>query len=641
MSGSERSNSAIGDDLDASLREAVTCADVPALLPAVAQLTGDLTLLREDLRPDPDQAMDPNAGLSPEQVEQARELAYEALRGHLARGDEAAPPDVEQLRELLTFVVGNRETVEAYLPLFREELCVEGTDLRAPGWRLEEVAPGAEPLVAVIGAGMSGLLMAYRLEQAGVPYVVLDKNHDVGGTWLENTYPGCRVDVPNHFYSYSFVHHDWPQYFSTQPVLLEYFRRCAEDFGVLDNIRFGTEVRSATFDEESCRWTLRLRTDDVEQTLEATAVVSAVGQLNQPSYPDIPGRERFEGPAFHSARWDHDIELSGRRVAVIGTGASAVQLIPPVAEQAGLLKVFQRTPNWFVPTPEYQQDIPDGLRWLQQRVPTYAAWYRFWLFWRNTEGMLAATEVDETWDDPRSVGPLNDMLRELLTAHLENEFADAPELLDDVIPAYPPSAKRVIRDDGTWPATLKRDDVELITEKIEEITPAGVRTADGVEHEVDVIVYGTGFQASKFLTPMQVFGRGGMDLHEHWDGDARAYLGINVPGFPNLFCLYGPNTNIVINGSIIYFSECSVAYVMSCLRLLFEGGHHAMDVRKDMHDEYNEWIDEGNRCRVWSVSGVNSWYKNEYGRSAQNWPFSLLEYWKHTRRPDPDAYELL
>jgi 4-hydroxyacetophenone monooxygenase len=189
--------------------------------------------------------------------------------------------------------------------------------------------------------------------------------------------------------------------------------------------------------------------------------------------------DRFEGPAFHSARWDHDVDLSGRRVAVIGTGASAVQLIPPVAEQTGLLKIFQRTPNWFVPTPEYQQDIPAGLRWLQQRVPTYAAWYRFWLFWRNTEGMLAATEVDETWDDPRSVGPLNDLLRELLTAHLQQEFADAPELLDEVIPAYPPSAKRVIRDDGTWPATLKRDDVELITEKIEEITPGACAPPTG------------------------------------------------------------------------------------------------------------------------------------------------------------------
>lgn len=636
----------MSEDLDATIREAVACAEVPALLPALAQLTGEASLLREDLRPDPDRLLEPDAGLSAEQLAEARALAFEALRSHLARTEDGAPGEAAHLdeawlRSLVAFLVGDEEVVETYLPLFREELGLEG-DLRAPDWRLDELTDDTDVLVAVIGAGMSGLLMAHRLQQAGVPYVVLDKNHDVGGTWLENTYPGCRVDVPNHFYSYSFVHHDWPQYFSTQPVLLDYFRRCAEDFGVLEHIRFGTEVVRATFDEDRRCWELALRTDDGRaETLEASAVVSAVGQLNRPSYPEIPGRERFEGPAFHSARWDHDVDLTGRRVAVIGTGASAVQLVPPVAERAGRLTVFQRTPSWLVPTPEYQQDIPEGLRWLQQRVPAYAAWYRFWLFWKNAEGMLAATEVDDDWYDPRSVGPLNDLLRELLTGYLQQEFADAPELLEHVVPDYPPSAKRVIRDDGTWAATLKRDDVELVTDKITEITPRGVCTADGVEHEVDVIVYGTGFQASRFLTPMQVIGRGGVDLHEHWGGDARAYLGINVPGFPNLFCLYGPNTNIVINGSIIYFSECAVAYTMACLRLLFERGRRAMDVRAEVHDRYNAWIDEGNRARVWSVSGVNSWYKNEHGRSAQNWPFSLLDYFTCTRRPDPEAYELL
>ncbi len=629
------------DELDTTIREAVDCAEVVALLPAVAQLTGDLALLRDELRPDPERLLEPEAGLTPEQQADARKLAAEALRAHLDAGAASAPPGLDRLRALLAFVVGDAEVVEEYLPLFTEELALQGTDPRAPDWTLDDIAPDADVRVAIIGAGMSGLLMAHRLQQAGVPYVVLDKNHDVGGTWLENTYPGCRVDVANHLYSYSFVHHDWPQHFSTQPVLLDYFRRCAEEFGVREHIRFATEVTDAVWDQQQGRWRLTLATEQGTEELEATAVVSAVGQLNRPAYPDIAGRERFAGPAFHSARWDHEVDLAGKRVAVIGTGASAVQLIPPVAEEAEHLTIFQRTPNWLVPTPEYMQDIPAGLRWLQRQVPAYAAWYRFWLFWKNTEGMLAATEVEEGWDDPRSVGALNDILRELLTAHLEQEFADAPQLLEHVIPDYPPSAKRVIRDDGTWPAALKRDDVDLVTEPIAEITPRGVRTGDGIEHEVDVLVYGTGFEASRFLTPMRVVGRGGRDLHEHWGGDARAYLGMNVPGFPNLFCLYGPNTNIVINGSIIYFSECSVSYVLRCLRLLLERGARAMDVREDVHDEYNEWIDEGNRARVWSVDGVSSWYKNEHGRSAQNWPFSLLEYWKRTRRPDLDAYELL
>jgi 4-hydroxyacetophenone monooxygenase len=233
------------------------------------------------------------------------------------------------------------------------------------------------------------------------------------------------------------------------------------------------------------------------------------------------------------------------------------------------------------------------------------------------------------------------MLRILLMQYLEAEFGDRPDLLAQVTPDYPPAAKRVIRDNGIWARTLKCDNVHLVTEKISEITPAGVATADGVEHEFDVLIYGTGFQASRFLTPMKVVGRGGADLHERWDGNARAHLGIVVPKFPNLFLLYGPNTNIVINGSIIYFSECEVHYLVECIRLLLETGTRALDCREDVHDAYNVKIDEGNQLRAWGAATVNTWYRNEKGRIAQNWPFSLLDYWEQTRAPDPAEYELL
>jgi len=226
----------------------------------------------------------------------------------------------------------------------------------------------------------------------------------------------------------------------------------------------------------------------------------------------------------------------------------------------------------------------------------------------------------------------------ILTEYLKSEFADRPDLVDKVIPSYPPGAKRLLRDNGVWAGALKRESTQLVTEAIREITPMGVVTADGQEHQVDVIIYGTGFQASKFLTPMTVTGRGGIDLHEQWNGDARAYLGVSIPSFPNLFCLYGPNTNIVINGSIIYFSECGVRYILECVRLLLETGRAALDVRKDVHDEFNEAVDAENRRMAWGASDVNSWYKNETGRVAQNWPFTLLEYWQRTLRPDPDDY---
>ena len=491
---------------------------------------------------------------------------------------------------------------------------------------------------------MSGLLAAHRLVQAGVPFVVLEKNADVGGTWLENTYPGCRVDNPNHLYSYSFAQkHSWPQHFSTQEALLDYFRTCADELGLRPHIRFGTEVLAASFSDERCCWTLQVRAaDGTEEELSAHVLISAVGQLNRPKLPDIVGRERFEGPAFHSARWDHGVDLAGRRVAVIGTGASAAQLIPAIAGEVGELWIFQRTPNWLAPTPDYHDEVAAGQRWLYTHVPYYSQWHRFLIFWRMGDGVLPTVRVDPDWEPKdRAVGMMNELTRQLLVAYLEAQLADRPDLLPKVVPTYPVGAKRILRDNGVWAEALKRDGVHLVTEKITEITPKGIVTGDGEEHEVDVIIYGTGFQASHFLTPMKITGRGGVDLHEQWGTDARAYLGITVPGFPNLFCLYGPNTNIVINGSIVYFSECEVRYVMGCLRLLLATGHRALDCRRDVHDAYNERVDAENALMAWGASSVNSWYKSDSGRVSQNWPFTLLEFWQLTLQPDAADYELL
>ncbi len=389
-------------------------------------------------------------------------------------------------------------------------------------------------------------------------------------------------------------------------------------------------------------WSLHLRGTDGEKTVTAEAVISAVGQLNRPKMPDIAGMETFAGPSFHSARWDHSVDLKGKRVAVIGTGASAAQFVPVIAEEVADLTVFQRTPPWFVPVPTYHSDVEDGLLWLFQHVPHYAHWYRFWLFWNMTDGLLPAATVDPAWPDPeKSVSGPNEMVRVMLTMYLQTQFGDRPDLLEKVVPAYPPTAKRMLLDNGVWAQALKRDNVHLLTDRIREITPGGIVTDDGVEHAADVIVYGTGFQASKFLTPMQVSGRGGIVLNEQWDGDARAYMGITVPNFPNFFLLYGPNTNIVVNGSIIFFSECEVQYVLGCIRLLLEDGHRALDVRPDVHDAYNERIDAANLLRTWGVSKVNSWYKNDKGRVTQNWPFNLIEYWQQTRKPNPADYVFL
>ncbi len=628
---------------DATIRAAVEVADVPALLAALAAATGDTALLTAELEPHPAGMADATFGLSTEHIAAARALGVEAL---IRLRDTAPPqvhrPDLATLRTILTWVTGGAE-VDAYLELLREELGIDG-DLRAPDWSAATLAPGRTYRVAIVGAGMSGLAAAHRLRQAGVEVVVLEKNADVGGTWLENSYPGCRVDVSNLLYSYSFAQRDdWPEHFSSQQVLLEYFRGVVDDTGLRELIRFDTEVTAMVFDDDTARWHIEtVGPGGTDEILEADAVVSAVGQLNRPSYPDIDGVASFAGPAFHSARWDHSVDLTGKRVAVIGTGASAAQFIPPVAEAAGHLTVFQRTPGWFIPTPDYTQPIGPELQWLRRNVPGYTHWSRFWEFWQNVEGLMPFAAVDPDWPGgERSVSAANDGLRELLTAYLQGEFADREDLVDKVIPQYPPFSKRFIRDDGRWARTLKRDDVDLVTEPIAEVTPEGVRTTDGVVHEADVLIYGTGFAASDFPTPMKVVGRHGRDLHAVWDGDARAYLGITLPGFPSLYLLYGPNTNIVVNGSIVYFSECEVTYLVACIREVLAHGVRAIDPKVEVHEAYNARVDAENLKMAWGVSSVNSWYKNRTGRTAQNWPFSLLEYWQQTRTVDLDDYELL
>jgi 4-hydroxyacetophenone monooxygenase len=625
---------------DEEIHAAVADADVAPLLATVAHLTGDLSILEPELAPDQLLLLDPDVGLTPEKQARGRELAAKALIAHRDAGCPAPPPlAAADLRRVIEFLTGS--DIDQQLPLLLEELDIEGADLRAPAWHKDDIAPEAEFKVGIIGAGMSGIVAAHRLQQAGIDFEILEKDTDVGGTWFENIYPGCRVDVANHFYSYSFAQSaDWPQFFSTQGVLLDYFRSCADTFGLRPHIRFSTEVQSATYDDEARQWVVRTHGPDGADTDERfDAVISAVGQLNRPSFPAIEGRDRFAGPSFHSAEWDPSVDLTGKRVAVIGTGASAAQLIPPVAEQAGELLVFQRTPPWLIPTPNYHDDLPDGVRRLMAHVPNYARWDRLWIFWRTNEGLLPCATVEPDWPQGPSVSMLNEFIRQMLEGYLKEQFPE-PELFEQVLPTYPPLAKRFVRDNGIWSSTLHRDDVQLVTDGIARITESGIEMVDGIVHDVDVIIYGTGFQASSFLTPMTVTGRGGVDLHERWGGNARAYLGVTVPEFPNLFLLYGPNTNIVVNGSIIYFSELEVRYLVEGIRMLLETGHRSMECRPEVHDAYNAAIDEANLARAWGASDVNSWYKSPSGRVAQNWPFSLLEYWQRTHRPDPDDYVL-
>ncbi len=625
------------------LEQGLAEAHLPALLMSVVHLTGDTSLIEKFPRPVYDFFADSRTGgYTPEAQEQIRGLARNAIQNYL-KGDRKLPPPpkADIATAMMNFVIGV-DVPPQYVPFLMEELGLEGADAKYPVWDGPAVNQRKQGMhIVIVGAGMSGLLAAIRLKQAGVAFTIIEKNKDVGGTWYENSYPGCRVDTQNHLYSYSFEpNHEWPQHFSTQNILLDYFQRVSKKHDLRKDIRFESQVAEAHFDEASAKWNVRVRdAAGKEDTIVADAVISAVGQLNQPRLPDIKGLGSFKGPAFHSAQWRHDVELKGKRVACIGTGASAFQFVPAIAGEVKELLVFQRTPPWLAPTPDYHNDVGAGKKWLLEHVPFYDKWYRFFLFWLMTDGVYEMVKAEPGWNGPdTAVSAANLELRGMLIEALKPQVAAKPELLDKIVPAYPFGGKRALRDNGVWVGALSRDNVELVTDPIEEINATGLKTADGKQHDVDVIVYGTGFHASTFLRTFKVYGRGGVELHEKWAGDARAYLGMTTPGFPNFFMIYGPNTNIVVNGSIVFFSECSVRYILDCLKLLAETGNATMEPKKDVHDAFNVRVDEMNAKMAWGAPQVSSWYKNTTGRVSQNWPFPLVDYWKATLEPNANDF---
>ena len=628
-----------GADLDAVLAE----AHLPSLMMALVHLTGNTDHLTEARRPVYEMFGDGQGGLPQAEQAAVRALAKETLQAFFAGdGTLPPPPPAESVRFMMDFIAGV-PIPERYVPFLMEELNFQG-DPKEPRWDTPKLkAAAAKMKVLIIGAGMSGLLSAIRLTQAGVDWEIVEKNPDVGGTWFENTYPGCRVDSPNHTYSYSFEpNHHWPNKFSTQDVLLEYFQRTADKHGLREKIRFETQVEEARWDESANQWKVTVRgKDGATEVIAATAVISAVGQLNQPQYPNLPGRESFQGESFHSARWRHDVDLTGKKVIVIGTGASAFQFVPEIAPKVADLTIFQRTPPWLAVTADYHDEVGSGQQWLLEHVPFYDKWHRFWLFWMSTDGVLEACRVDPAWEGAdHSISVANDMVRMMLVEHMRAQLQDRQDLLPMVTPHYPFGGKRALRDNGVWLAALKRDNVKAVTDPLAEITPTGVRTESGQAYDADVIIYGTGFTASSFLSTFKVYGRGGVELHEKWDGDARAYLGMTTPGFPNFFMIYGPNTNIVVNGSIFFFSEASVRYIVESLKLLGETGAAALEPKPEVHDAFNAKVDAANQRMAWGYPGVTSWYKNEKGRVSQNWPFLLVDYWEATRAPNPDDFVL-
>jgi cation diffusion facilitator CzcD-associated flavoprotein CzcO len=476
--------------------------------------------------------------------------------------------------------------------------------------------------IAIVGAGFSGLGTAIRLRQQGIDdFVVLERHEDVGGTWWANTYPGCACDVPSHLYSFSFAPNpEWSQTYSPQPEIRAYLQRCARRFDLYRSIRLGTAVSSAAWDDDAGRWTIETSGGPIS----ARVLIAGMGPLTEPRIPDLPGLDTFEGAAFHSARWDHDHDVAGARVAAIGTGASAIQFVPAIQPRVAALHVFQRTPPWVMP--HTNRRISDRERRLYRRVPALQKGVRAGVYGAREALVLGFVKHPKLMAVPER----------LSRRHMRDQISD-PGLLAKVTPDYTIGCKRILPSNQWYPA-LGEPNVELVTSPIREVRPRSIVVADGSEREVDTIIFGTGFHVADMPIGEWVRGRAGKRLVDAWGGSPRAYLGSAVAGFPNLFLLLGPNTGLG-HSSMVYMIESQINHVIDALRVMREHGAAVAEVRPDVQDAYNRELDAKQAGTVWSA-GCSSWYLDATGRIATLWPDWTWRFRQRTRRFDPAAYTL-
>jgi cation diffusion facilitator CzcD-associated flavoprotein CzcO len=476
--------------------------------------------------------------------------------------------------------------------------------------------------ISVIGTGFSGLGMAIRLKQDGEEdFVLLERASDIGGTWRDNTYPGCRCDVPSHLYSFSFAPNpNWSSTFSPQPEILDYLKDCAEGFGIVPHVRFETELEHANWDDEQGLW--KIETSDGAMT--ADILIAAQGPLSDPSMPEVPGLDTFEGKAFHSARWDHDHDLTGERVAVIGTGASAIQFVPEIQPKVAKLHVFQRTAPWVIP--HRNRPMKRFERALYRLFPPAQLAMRAGIYWARESFVLQFRH--------RAIGKL---LERIPMMHMRKQIKD-PELRRKLTPSYSMGCKRILPTNEWYPA-LAQPNVEVVSGGLTEVRPRSVVAEDGTELEVDTIIFGTGFHVTDVPIADRVRGRDGRTLTETWNGSMQAYKGTTVAGYPNLFFLVGPNTGLG-HTSIVFVIESQIAYVLDALRTMRRRGAHTLEVHEEAQTEYNAELDRMTEDTVWVSGGCTSYYIDRNGHSSALWPTYTWPFRRQLREFDTAAYAL-
>jgi 4-hydroxyacetophenone monooxygenase len=629
------------DANDETIEDAVAFADPMVLRGLLYQLTGDPEIAATQIAPAAGVGFFMGGGaVSEADAALLRGKAAAFLKTYRdAGGGEISVGPEDRLQTSVVLTAG-RDLSPKDFELSLEEL---GLDPWVRGLEWREGAPKAVEnfSVTIIGAGMGGLNAAVQLKHAGVPYTVIEKNSGVGGTWFENRYPGARVDTPSHLYTHIFsVDYSYPNPFCPWTENQKYFDWVADSFGVRGDIAFNTEVRSLVWDEAASMWEIAVSGPDGERTLRSNGVITAVGFLNRPNQTEIPGMERFQGRSWHTARWPHDFDPTGKRIAVIGTGCTGYQMVPELALVAEHVTVFQRTPQWLFPAPGYRSPFPQQVQWLDRNLPFHTNFMRL----RASSGFavgIAAPGVgliDPEFEDPHSVSPINKTFRDMSIGFLERKLGD-PELVRKMTPPHPVMSARPVVVDPEYSIldAIQRDNVSLVTDAIARITETGVETEDGVRHEVDVIVYATGFQAAEYLFPMSITGRGGQTVEALWaDGGARGYRGAMIPGFPNLWTLYGPNTNGAL--AIPAFQEMETLYALRCIERLVVEGKSAIDVKREAYDRYNAMIDARNARMAWARA--HNYYWTRFGRSATQNPLGQHEMWSLLREPDFEDLEI-
>ncbi len=616
-----------------ALRAAIADANLPTLLLALAQLSGERRWLEDPYRPTMPRGLDDHdsAGLDDDRQAEVREAALRALiewrAGRLEPGPELAPGEIAE-----RLAISLSEPVDpAYGELLAEEMGA------IPRHGKPALPPQPKQLNAlVIGAGMSGICAAIKLKASGIAFSLVDKNDGFGGTWLENEYPGCGVDTPSHLYSFSFARRaDWQGYFAERAQLADYFEDLAAEHSLDQNARFGLEVTSARWDGDQARWEVELRNRAGRlESVRPRILISAVGHFNRPSIPPIAGLDEFPGPCMHTARWDSSVDLTAKRVAVIGSGASAMQVVPALAGVAAELVVVQRSRQWAIPHPNVGRRVSPGVQRLLADYPFYGAWYRLRQFWRFGDRLHPALQLDRGYQDPDyAVNAVNASHRRFLTKYIAAELEGRDDLIELSVPDYPAYGKRPLIDHG-WYSAIRRADVELLEGSVGAVEGNRIVLADGRRREVDAIVLATGFKTLEILGPIEVVGRSGQSLRERWGpDDARAFLGMTVPDFPNFFILFGPNTSTGHGGSAFLSTEFQVRYLTELLAEMSNHKIRCVECRPEAFDDYNVEIDQALSRTVWTHPRVDNYYRNAAGRIVGTSPLSYLDYWKRTRHP--------